>query len=64
MTTAQIQEIINLIVNEGISIIIIGLFLYQYILGMKDNKNAKDEEVIIKKLDEIIDLIKKVIDKK
>ena len=54
----QIQEILNIILNDGISLFIVAIFFYQYL------KRDNDTKEIIKKLDEIIMLLKMYIEKK
>lgn len=66
------QEMYTMIVNNGVTLIITVIFLWQYIVNINKkndeqkqvNKEPKEnvtyEEKIIKKLDEIISLLKNI----
>lgn len=67
------QEIYTNIVNNGVTLVIVAIFLYQYILNMKKPETKEDHEAdtnkeltndnfmlsIINRLDKIIDLLQK-----
>lgn len=68
------QEIYTNIVNNGVTLVIVAIFLYQYILNMKKPETKEDHETtdtnkeltndnfmlsIINRLDKIIDLLQK-----
>lgn len=67
------QEIYTMILNNGVTLVIVVIFLYQYILNLKKTETKDEHEEntnkeltnenfmlsIINRLDEIIDLLKK-----
>ena len=69
------QEIYTMIMNNGVTLVIVVIFLYQYILNLKkpeakeDQENDTNKELtndnfmlsIINRLDEIISLLKKLL---
>lgn len=69
------QEIYTMIMNNGVTLVIVVIFLYQYILNLKKPEAKEDQESdtnkeltndnfmlsIINRLDEIISLLKKLL---